>query len=782
MAIVTGNIKDFGAQTIEGVKLTFWMDGASFQAGTLLAPRKEIIKPGGDGSFSVDLTPTEGLNPARWYQLDIDWPTSDDQTQGTTRLPMVFNVPASGGQLSELLAVKQGPTAVITKGDKGDKGDTGADSTVPGPANQLAIGTVTGGVTAGASITGNPPNQTLNLTLPKGDKGDKGDAGPVGAGVPTGGAALQVLRRKSDNSTTEWATADKALVGLSNVDNTTDINKPISVAQKAAFDAIKSGATVLPSSGTGTVRVGQTRVVPGIDSKYAAFPSATVLADGRIFLVWREGADHIAARDGVVKAAYSSDQGLTWTAATTIFTDPTTGVDLRDPTTSTSPDKKILYVTYIKGTASLNAAGFFLRISQDQGATWGSEIRIDPHPYSAGTAPIITLPNGNLLATWYGKQNTSDAKDSVFWSKSTNGGTTWGAPVKFADGVQAGTDFQEPYASIQGQYVVIMFRWGNADRIGITKSLNGGTTWTNPAPAFVGSGRPSNLITSNYTLICVYRNLPGAQVAQHGVMRVSQDLGATWTAPHLVERTNPGFWTYSGPVEVGKGQIFCPTTVEVSSSISKLSLRYLIEGGGISPYGDAAAKLADKALDRANTVAVADAFDRADGPIGQSDNGTDWVGTGPVISGGTLFDNRSDGFNVIYANTLTGDNEVEAEVAWGGASGVYLLCRVQDANNYLMFGIESNGANARLYKVVGGTATQLGTAAVSAPANVFHKLKVVNVGGNVRCYIEDIQVIVVTDSSLQGQTWVGLRTGVAATGPVHLVRNFIARRRGGLLS
>lgn len=40
-----------------------------------------------------------------------------------------------------------------------------------GPANILSIGTVDGGATAEATITGTAPAQTLNLTLPKGDKG-----------------------------------------------------------------------------------------------------------------------------------------------------------------------------------------------------------------------------------------------------------------------------------------------------------------------------------------------------------------------------------------------------------------------------------------------------------------------------------------------------------------------------------------------------------------------------------------------------------------------------------
>lgn len=59
------------------------------------------------------------------------------------------------------------------KGEKGDKGDTG-------PANTITIGTVTKGKVASASMTGESPNQVLNLVLPKGDKGDQGEKGDKG--------------------------------------------------------------------------------------------------------------------------------------------------------------------------------------------------------------------------------------------------------------------------------------------------------------------------------------------------------------------------------------------------------------------------------------------------------------------------------------------------------------------------------------------------------------------------------------------------------------------------
>lgn len=73
-------------------------------------------------------------------------------------------------------------SGLAAKGEKGDPGPQGEPGPQgnPGPANILTIGTVQGGETADASITGDSPNQVLNLTLPKGDKGDTGEKGDPG--------------------------------------------------------------------------------------------------------------------------------------------------------------------------------------------------------------------------------------------------------------------------------------------------------------------------------------------------------------------------------------------------------------------------------------------------------------------------------------------------------------------------------------------------------------------------------------------------------------------------
>lgn len=69
----------------------------------------------------------------------------------------------------------------IPKGAKGDKGASGTsgETTVVNPT--ITIGTVTNGDTASATITGDSPNYTLNLVLPKGATGEIGAKGADGA-------------------------------------------------------------------------------------------------------------------------------------------------------------------------------------------------------------------------------------------------------------------------------------------------------------------------------------------------------------------------------------------------------------------------------------------------------------------------------------------------------------------------------------------------------------------------------------------------------------------------
>ena len=73
---------------------------------------------------------------------------------------------------------------------------------------------------------------------------DQGIQGPAGQGVPMGGTTDQALTKNSNTDyDTEWTTIDKAFVGLGNVDNTSDLNKPISTATQTALNAKVDSST-----------------------------------------------------------------------------------------------------------------------------------------------------------------------------------------------------------------------------------------------------------------------------------------------------------------------------------------------------------------------------------------------------------------------------------------------------------------------------------------------------------------------------------------------------------
>jgi hypothetical protein len=90
-----------------------------------------------------------------------------------------------------------------------------------------------------------------------GSAGANGTNGTNGAGVVTGGTAGQVLSKiDGTDYNTQWSTADKTFVGLGNVDNTSDANKPVSTATQTALDGKFTQRTITGTADQVTVTNG----------------------------------------------------------------------------------------------------------------------------------------------------------------------------------------------------------------------------------------------------------------------------------------------------------------------------------------------------------------------------------------------------------------------------------------------------------------------------------------------------------------------------------------------
>lgn len=147
----------------------------------------------------------------------------------------------------------------------------------PGEAATVAVGSVAEGTEASVTNSGTSADAVLDFVLPQGPQGIPGE------GVPAGGSALQVIRKNAGNTTTEWASLTKALVGLGNVDNTSDASKPVSTPQKTYIDQSNTLgyssklASDLPNTYPEGVTVGLFRVQDGWPQVEGGNDSFTVI-------------------------------------------------------------------------------------------------------------------------------------------------------------------------------------------------------------------------------------------------------------------------------------------------------------------------------------------------------------------------------------------------------------------------------------------------------------------------------------------------------------------------
>lgn len=132
----------------------------------------------------------------------------------------------------------------------------------------------------------------------------------------------------------------------------------------------------------------------------------------------------------------------------------------------------------------------------------------------------------------------------------------------------------------------------------------------------------------------------------------------------------------------------------------------------------------------------------------------------------TLEQTSSDGplplYNLCVADaTSFGDLELSVKLkAVKGAKdqGGGPLWRYRDANNYYICRVNPIEGNFRVYKVVAGKRTQLGTADSSAAANRWHTIRVVHKGNRIECFLNDEKLLDVTDATFTSPGKVGVWT------------------------
>lgn len=333
-------------------------------------------------------------------------------------------------------------------------------------------------------------------------------------------------------------------------------------APQQSASSVRTVAAVAPAD---VVLTAPPQLIP-TTSRHSAFPGLVQSADGSLKLEWRGGTDHADTRDGSIYSATSTNQGRTWSAATTVRSG---GHDYRDPSVSYIGGHR--YMTYFTGASDADPAQGAYVIRDD-----GTPVRIDNNmPYAAISAPVVQLPDGRLGVAFYGHL-AGESLATAWMGWSSDLGATWTTNRV----INSGIDTAEPVLVVDGSTVHMVARWGGA-AIAMRSSTNSGASGSwGPVRVVVTdcTGRPSTTITQAGTLIMICRG-PLSQ-GPHAKVVYSLDHGQTWRVGPTILTAPAGSSigiTYAAMAEVLPGVILAVFGMESADGSSQLYRCWLAE-------------------------------------------------------------------------------------------------------------------------------------------------------------------------------------------------------------
>ncbi len=184
------------------------------------------------------------------------------------------------------------------------------------------------------------------------------------------------------------------------------------------------------------------------------------------------------------KFAYSSNNGVTWTEVD-LPTAPVGGIDLGcEIAVQKNGTVHVVWESLTCGTNCTDERMWYTK-STNGGVSWSTPVQVHDHNlngFAAGTAskpPVsdnrgiapfgaVDVDNsggacdGTLYAT-FGDYTSGGATETDIWvTKSTNGGTTWSAPVKVNDDGLAGRTQFHPFLQVDQSNGSVVVAWHDA--------------------------------------------------------------------------------------------------------------------------------------------------------------------------------------------------------------------------------------------------------------------------------------------------------------------------------
>ena len=235
---------------------------------------------------------------------------------------------------------------------------------------------------------------------------------------------------------------------------------------------------------------------------FASDPWVTIGPTGVVYAISLSFGGVVAGgTNSAVLASRSLDGGRTWSNPSTLVLDEGAYYSDKESITADPSDPNLVYAVWDRGPANVDGAPATFARSTDAGATWEPAHSIFDPGSSAQTIgnEIVVLPNGTLVDLFTQLNflpNNNETAEAVI-VRSSDHGVTWSGPIKIADleavgardpetgkSVRDGADLPQMAVAPNGTLFMTWadgrFSNGARDAIALTRSSDGGTTWSTP--------------------------------------------------------------------------------------------------------------------------------------------------------------------------------------------------------------------------------------------------------------------------------------------------------------
>lgn len=259
--------------------------------------------------------------------------------------------------------------------------------------------------------------------------------------------------------------------------------------------------------------------------RYFAYPSIVADRQARI-QVFQQRATENVSTDGTIERLVSVNGGATWTVEELIAIE---GEDLRTAKARRLADGR-LGLVYWSHILSPETWVTRWRTSSDDGESWSSDTQLAAGLGDWQCSESWIEKDGVIVVALYVKDaGSSPERWSAYVIRSTDGGTTWGAPIKVADGSADDSQYNEAQIVVWDGKLVMFIRDEVSFTLYRSESADNGISWSalvDVTPTNWVSTFPGVHILGQVMMI-VYRST-GTYSASGTSRAYSYDGGVTW--------------------------------------------------------------------------------------------------------------------------------------------------------------------------------------------------------------------------------------------------------------